>query len=123
MPISKKMNNLLQRSKAACHTASWHIVLSDSAGGRFMLQELISWLLGDAELYRKIKNYIMNHVTEKPVDYATTHTLAYAHMSCSPSSAEWKQPSEKSLDTSWFLLDIDGGMRKKKLGVGPAQLG
>ena len=61
MPISKKMNNLLQASKAACHTASWHIVLAISAGG--------------------------NHVTEEPVGYATTHTLAYASLPCSPYSA------------------------------------
>ena len=87
-------------SEAPCHTATWHIMLSESAGGRFMLQELISWLRGDAELYRKIKNYIMNHVTEKHLGYVTRHTLAYAHMSCSPSSAEWKQPSEESLDIS-----------------------
>ena len=117
------MNNLLQTSEAACHTATWHIVLSESAGERFMMQELISWLLGDAELYRKIKNYIMNHVTEKHLGYFTTHTLAYAHMSCSPSSAEWKQPSEESLDTSCFLLDMVGRIREKKLGVGPAPLG
>ena len=41
----------------------------------------------DAELYRNINNYIMNNVTEKPVGYATTHTLAFAHLSCSPPSA------------------------------------
>ena len=39
MPISKKMNNLLQASKAACHTASWHIVLAISAGGNHVTEE------------------------------------------------------------------------------------
>ena len=61
MPISKKMNNLLQASKAACHTAAWHIVLAISAGG--------------------------NHVTEEPAGYATQYTLAYASLPCSPYSA------------------------------------
>ena len=31
---------------------------------------------GDVELYKKIKNCIMIHVTEEPVGFATTHTVA-----------------------------------------------
>ena len=55
------------------------------------------------------------------MDYATIHTLAYGHLlPCSPSSDEWKQPSEESLETCWFASDMAGG---KKLGVGTAQVG
>ena len=47
------------------------------------------------------------------------HTLAYALLSYSQTSAEWKQPSEESLETSWFLLDMVGRKGEEKLGVGP----
>ena len=100
MPISKKMINLLQASEAACHTATWHIVLSGSLPlvvGRVVGQAGMVWLCwvkvhaagtdilvtGLLEQYRKIQNYIMNHVTWEPEGYDTTHTLAYAPLSCS----------------------------------------
>ena len=51
------------------------------------------------------------------------HTLAYALLSYSQTSAEWKQPSEESLETSWFLLDMVGGKGENKLGVVQGPLG
>ena len=70
----------------------------------------VSGLLEDIELYKNNKNLLKSH------DRGILPP-------CSPSSAEWKQPSEESLETAWFLLDMVGGKGENKLWVVQGPLG
>ena len=85
-----KLQKLLQASEAANAIDSQHILLSISADGKVSAagsDSLVTGMVSDIELYNKLKDCIKNHVSWEAVGYATTHTLAYAPLPCSPSSA------------------------------------
>ena len=130
MVANKKLKNLLQVSEAASHTTCQHIVLSVFSEGKIHAagsDNLVTGLVSDIELYRKIKACIKSHVTEEAVGYATTHALAYTPLPCSPSSAGWKQLGTATvrgiLRDMLVCAGYGRGKGAKKLGVGPAPVG
>ena len=105
-------------------------MLSVSAEGKVHAagtDNLVTGLVGDVDLYNKIKSCIKSHVTEEAVGYATTHALVYAPLPCSPSSAEWKEQGTASIRGILrdMLVSVGYGRGKgdKKLGIGPAPVG
>ena len=54
-------------------------------------------MIGDAELFADINNFIRSNVTEQPVGYVKIHELVYAPLRCPPSSSEWKELN------NWFI--------------------
>jgi hypothetical protein len=130
MPTNKKMKKLLKASEAASHTDTQHVVLSVYAEGRVHASgtdDLVTGLIGDEELFSKVKTCIRSKVTEQPVGYATTHELAYAPLPCSPFSADWKEQGNGIIRgvLSAMLVTAGYGRGKgdRKLGVGPAPVG
>ena len=88
---------------------------------------LVTGLIGDEELFSKIKTCIISKVTEQPVGYATTHELAYAPLPCSPFSADWKEQGNGIIRGVLSAMLVTAGYGKgkgdRKLGVGPAPVG
>ena len=134
MPTNKKLKNLLQASEAAAsNTASQHILLSVSSEGKVHAagsDNLVTGLVSDVELYKKIKACVKNNVMtddSESAGYATTHALAYPALPCSPSSAEWKQLGTAAvrgiLRDMLVCAGYGRGKGEKKLGVGPAPVG
>ena len=87
------MKKLSQVSASASDTATQHILLSVSADGRAHAagpDNMVIAMVGDAELYAKIKTLMQHSLTKEPVGYGNTHQLDYAPLSCSPYSPRWK---------------------------------
>ena len=67
MPTDKKMKSLLQASEAACQSTTQHIFLLVFADGRVLASEtdnLVTGLVSDVELYKKVKACLGSHVAE-----------------------------------------------------------
>ena len=69
MSSIKKLKNLLQASEAASHHSTCqHIVLSVSSDGKVHAagsDNLVTGMVSDVELYRKIKANIKSHLNEE----------------------------------------------------------
>ena len=93
MDSNKKLKTLMQASAAAADTATQHILLSVTADGKVFsagTDNMVTAILGDTELYKKIKPCMKNNPTTENVGYANTHQLAYKPLPCSPSSPAWE---------------------------------
>ena len=132
MPADKQMKSLLQASEAAYHNTSQHILLSVSADGRIHASgtnKLVTGLVSDVDLYKKVKACLGSNVAEaeENVGYATTYSLAYTPLPCSVSSAEWKKLGSAAIrGILRNMLDCAGYGRSKgdkKLGEGAAPVG
>ena len=128
MDKNKNMKKLLQASEAASDTASQHILLSVSPDGRVHAagtDNMVTAVVGNAELFAQIKMCMKNNLTKEEVVFGSTHQLDYAPLPCSPSSASWKAMANgrKRAVLTAMLGTAGYGRGEYKMGVGPAPLG
>ena len=130
MLTNKKLKSLMQASAAAADTATQHILLHVTADGKVFAagtDNMVTAIVGDAELYNKIKACMKNNLTTENVGYANTHQLAYKPLPCSPSSPAWEAMGNNMIrGILRNMLSTAGYGRaghESKLGVGPAPFG
>ena len=93
MAVSKRMKSLFKTSAASCATDNQHIVLTNTTDGRVYAagtDNLLNGVVGNVELFSKLKECMKDNLTADSVGYANTYQLAYDPLPCSPFSAEWK---------------------------------
>ena len=130
MAASKRMKNLFRASAASNDTDNQHLVLTITTDGNVFASgsdNMVTGMVGDVELYSRVKACMKDNLTEGSVGYANTHQLAYDPLPCSPFSAAWKMLGNeviRGLLRKMFITAGYGrGKSDKKLGVGPAPIG
>ena len=82
-----KIKTLIQASAAVTDAATQHILLHVTAEGKVFASgtdNIVKAIIGEIELYEKIKTCINNNLTTKNVGYGNTHKLAYNLFPCYP---------------------------------------
>ena len=80
-----KIKTLIQAS-AAVDAATQHILLHVTAEGKLFASgtdNKVKAIVGEIELYEKIKTCMKNNFNRENIGYANTHELAYNLLACS----------------------------------------